>query len=382
MQRIAITPREDYRAKVEDLGLIWHTTPDGLPYWGEDAYYQFTKPQIDQIREATERCYEMFLVAGDHIVQNNLFHLFDIPKEFHTLIAVEWDKEPPALNYGRFDFAYDGINPPKLLEFNCDTPTSLIESSVVQWQWKEEQFPNLGQFNVIHEHLVDKWEDIADSLSPDTPIHFMMFSENAGEDQVTTAYMADIAREAGISTCIPILVNDVGWNGSDFVDLCDDPMRVIYKLYPWEWLVREDYGQKILETKSIWLEPIWKMIWSNKAILPILSELYPDSPYILKASFDEPDHNAMNFVKKPILAREGANVTIYQDGQQIAQSGGDYNEGRYVYQELAIIPSFNGNYPVIGSWVVDGQACGMGIREGGMITDNVARFVPHVVCWR
>jgi glutathionylspermidine synthase len=35
--------------------------------------------------------------------------------------------------YGRFDLAYRGDGPPKLLEYNADTPTALFEAAVVQW---------------------------------------------------------------------------------------------------------------------------------------------------------------------------------------------------------------------------------------------------------
>ena len=50
-----------------------------------------------------------------------------------------------------------------------------------------------------------------------------------------------------------------------------------------------------------------------------------------------------------------------------------------MYQALAPVPVFDGNHAVVGSWVVDGVSCGVGIRESdGPITDNLSRFVPHV----
>ncbi|NWP29040.1 glutathionylspermidine synthase family protein, partial [Escherichia coli] len=82
-----------------------------------------------------------------------------------------WEEEPPALNFGRFDLGYSGDGPPKLFEFNCDTPTSLVEAAVIQWDWKEAVFPALDQYNGLHERLVDKWRDIA-PLLPGGHVHF------------------------------------------------------------------------------------------------------------------------------------------------------------------------------------------------------------------
>ena len=124
-----------------------------------------------------------------------------------------------------------------------------------------------------------------------------------------------------------------------------------------------------------WIEPVWKMLWSNKALLPILWQLYPDHPNLLPAYFEP--HNA-NYVQKPKLSREGANIAIVQNGQIVQSTGGNYGDAGFIYQDIAQIPNMDGNYPVIGSWIIGGEAAGMGIRESSsMITDNVSRFVPH-----
>ena len=126
-----------------------------------------------------------------------------------------------------------------------------------------------------------------------------------------------------------------------------------------------------------WIEPIWKMLWANKALLAVLWELYPNHANLLPAYFDGP-RDLTRYVKKPKMAREGANITYVGDTR--IETGGDYGEEGFVYQALAPVPVFDGNYAVVGSWVVDGVACGMGIRESdGPITDNQSRFVPHLL---
>ena len=52
-------------------------------------------------------------------------------------------------------YPYDGKAPPRLLEYNADTPTALLEASVAQWFWLQDCFPTADQFNSIHERLID-----------------------------------------------------------------------------------------------------------------------------------------------------------------------------------------------------------------------------------
>jgi glutathionylspermidine synthase len=375
MQRFGVTPRPHWRETVGGLGLVWHTA-GAAPYWDEAAAYSFTLAEVDAIEKASATLYAMFVEAGEYVVKNRLFARFGIPDWCWPLVEDAWKSEPPALNYGRFDLGFDGSGPPKLFEFNCDTPTSLLEAAVVQWQWKEEVFPGYDQFNSLHDKLVAKWRDIGPYLkSP--KVHFAHAAETTGEDAVTTAYLIDTAMEAGLSA-EAMLVSDIGWDGARFLDLQDQEIATLYHLYPWEWLVNEPFGRNIAanQGRTAWIEPIWKMIWSNKAILPILWDLFPRHPNLLWATTDAPASG--DYVRKPALAREGANVQIVRGGQVTAAKDGPYDSPS-IYQGLYELPEFGGAYPVIGSWIVDGAPAGMGIREDGPITGNLARFVPHVI---
>ena len=378
MIRRTLTPRPDWQARVEAEGLIWHSA-DGRPYWDESAYYSFSAYEIDRIEAATAELYRLFLEAGQRIVDDPaLLGRFRVPPAFHQPIRDSWNAEPPALNLGRFDLGYDGSGPPKLFEFNCDTPTSMLEAAVIQWSWKEEVFPHADQFTSLHDKLVAKWRDIAPLLP--AQVHFAHVADDAGEDAVTTSYLRDTAQAAGIVT-VPLLVEDLGWDEDArcFVDLDENPIGAVFKLYPWEWLANEAFAPQLLGSlnDTIWIEPVWKMIWSNKAILPVLWQMFPGHPNLLPASFDMPAGDA---VAKPLLAREGANVSIRRAGRVVAQSAGEYGEEGFVYQDVYRLPeTAPGCFPVIGSWIVDGEPAGMGIREDGLITGNTARFVPHVI---
>lgn len=379
MKRHIIDPRNHWEKLVANDGFIWHTA-NGKPYWQENAYYSFTLAQVEEIEKATEHCHIMMMKAAEHVIENKLFDKFQIPEAFIPRIIADWKDEPPALNYGRFDFGYDGKSPPKLFEYNADTPTSLVEAAVIQWNWKEDVFAGADQFNSIHERFIARWKEIAPHL-PSKMVYFTHGEETSGEDAITTAYMMDLAHEGGI---IPeyIPIEQIGYDKliDEFVDKNENEIEALYKLYPWEWLVNEEFGENILKSSNVWIEPSWKMLLSNKAILPFLWELFPESPYLLPTVFGKGAPKwTDSYVVKPILAREGANVTIMKDGAEVAKTEGVYEKSEVINQALYPLPNFSGKYPVIGSWCVDGEACGMGIREDGLITGNTASFIPHII---
>ncbi|MGL4293299.1 MAG: glutathionylspermidine synthase family protein [Bacteroidales bacterium] len=368
MKRFAISPRKDYEQKLADLSFHFH--PD---YWVEKSYYAFTPEDIDRIERDTNEIYEMCIHAVQHVIDNNLFHLFDIPEKFRELIRESWDADEPSI-YGRFDFVYKEGRC-HLLEFNADTPTSLYEAAVVQWQWKEDCFPANDQFNSIHERLGDVFRELKADYEV-TRMHFACSYESV-EDFTTTSYLQDRAAQSGISTSL-IDIADIGWNGGGFTDPSEEYLRDVFKLYPWEWLVREEFGEHLHDRTTNWFEPIWKMLMSNKAILPILHQLYPDDKRILPAFFDKPAF-MYSYARKPILSREGANVELVRNNRALASTDGEYGEGPFIWQELCL-DEHQGHYPIIGSWVIGGEAAGIGIRENAkIITDNLSHFVPHVI---
>jgi len=371
MNRVASPPRPDWQAKCEAVGFPHHTTDAGA-YWDESACYEFRRQEVDLLEEATHALQEMCLGLVQHVIDEKRFGLFRVSERFEEFVVRSWNDDERTI-YGRFDFAYDGANPPKMLEYNADTPTALVEAAVAQWHWLRELHPDGDQFNSIHERLIEAWQAIKEQTGG--PIHFASM-RNSEEDAATADYLMDTAVQAGLKAGY-LDMSQVGWHSGQrtFVDGRNIPIETIFKLYPWEWLLSEPFAEHLVEARTRWIEPPWKAILSCKAILPLLWELYPDSPYLLPASFVpmEGDH-----VRKPIHAREGSNVQIVRNGVVQAETDGPYDEQFSVYQQLAHIPNFGGRYPIIGSWVVNGWSCGIGIREdSSMITGNLSRFVPH-----
>lgn len=377
MKRIQIQARPDHIQKLEALSFEFHSLDN--KYWNEEAYYKFTMDEVNRIEKATNETFQMCLTAVQHVIDNNLFEKMHINPELIPMILRSWENEEPSF-YGRFDFAFDGTGQPKMMEFNADTPTSLYEGSVIQWYWLNEVFPDKDQFNSIHERLLNYFKGCIDYFNGET-VHFACVSESI-EDFTTVEYLRDVATQAGLTAKF-VFIEDIGWNRirKCFVDMEDQPIKNIFKLYPWEWLSNEAFGENLMKDKMEckWIEPAWKSILSNKAILPILWELFPDSPYLLPCYFDNPN-GMTEYVEKPIYSREGANVTIYTGEDIKEHNDGEYGDEGYIYQQYIKLPNFDGNNAVIGSWIIDGESAGMGIRESdSLITNNFSRFVPHII---
>jgi len=336
MRRETIEPRESWQEKVESQGLLYHTVQGGL-YWDESACYRFDEAQIDIIEKATEELHQLCLRVVDRVVEQGLYERFAIPEFCVPQIERSWKRKDPSL-FGRFDLVWDGHGPVKMLEYNADTPTSLPEAAVIQWFWLKDRFPCADQFNSLHEKLIERWRMIGDGKL----VHFTCVS-SAEEDRGNVEYLRDTAMQAGLQTEF-LDIQDIGYDHLNgvFVDSRERRIHSLFKLYPYEWMMNEPFGQFVDMERLALIEPPWKMILSNKAIL-----------------------------------REGFNISLYRNGEVISTAG-EYGEEGFIYQALAPLPEFDGNYPVLGSWIVGSRAAGLGIREDiTEITTDQARFVPH-----
>jgi glutathionylspermidine synthase len=384
MRRIACAERDDWQATAAASGFDFHSD-DGQRYWDERAYYAFTLDEIErQIEAPTGEIHAMCLeLVARAVNDERILRQLKIPEAFWSFIAASWQRREPSL-YGRIDLCFDGKGPAKLLEYNADTPTSLFEAAVFQWTWLEQAAQRrivpkaADQFNSLHERLIESWEAIAAGRS----VHLAGAMESA-EDAGTLAYLADTAQQAGLHTTL-LDIAEIGLrDDGNFVDLNDQPIELAFKLYPWEWLFRETFGANLKDASTRWIEPPWKAILSNKGILPLLWAMFPRHPNLLPAFFDDDADAASlgsSYVRKPLYSREGANVTLVSAGSALDRHDGPYGAEGFVRQALAPLPEFSGQYPVLGSWTVNGNPCGLSIREDDTpITGNMSRFMPHAI---
>lgn len=405
MEKISLPERPNWRDRAQELGFTF-ADMGGQPYWDESSAYQFTLQQIeDDIEDPSTQLHQMCREAvALAVTSEEWLERLDIPRPHWDLIERSWAHGEPEL-YGRFDLAYDGSGPARLLEYNADTPTSLYESASFQWLWLEEQ-QQLGvldadtdQFNAIHEALVSRFGEIT---TEGEDLHFTAHKDNP-EDYATVEALAWAAREAGLGAHFTDL-SQIGL--SDEGQFTDDQDRIIgtlFKLYPWEDMLRDEFSPHLQSSQTRFIEPPWKGILSNKGLLPLLWQMFPGHPNLLPAFFHADiadaltggtpapsvaaafdaarDQLAAGHVTKPIFSREGAGVTIHQGGQ-IAEAAPDdsYSHHPMIVQALAPLPQFDGFYPVLGAWIVGTECVGLGLREDrARITHDLSRFKPHFI---
>lgn len=384
-----VTPLDD--ATLEELGFTWHTDSDGTHYVA-DELVTITSDEAEAYYFAANTLYDMYVEAAEHVIKNDLFFELGIPFNLIESIKKSWENDVHWHIYGRFDLAggIDGA-PIKLIEFNADTPTGLYESAVLQWALlKHNQMDEARQFNDIYQAIEANFKrlitlfdepDNFDSLYDGWKILFSS-AEGNDEEEVTTRLLRQIATDAGFATGFEFL-QDVQFDTEEIADSQGNPYEYWFKLYPWEDIGTDEPDLAVLlntimsNQKAIILNPAYTLLFQSKGMMKILCDLFPDSPYLLKTSF-EPLEGA--YVEKRMFGREGANTKIVDaSGAVIAQTEGPYGNYKPVYQEFMEFPKDSrGDHYQAGVFFAY-EACGVGFRKGGKVLDNMSKFVGHVM---
>jgi glutathionylspermidine synthase len=385
MERLSLVPRPDWQARAEAVGFTWHHD-SGERYWDESAAYALSLSEVEEGLEApTAELHQMCLDLVDEASgSERLMTLLEIPEASRDYVADSWKRGEPSL-YGRFDFAYDGTGPAKLYEYNADTPTSVFETAVFQWLWLEDGIasgtlpPDADQFNSLYEKLVNRFR----AIFPDGGfVHFSSDPEFV-EDRQTVRFLEDLARQAGLDPKF-VAIDQIGLNADGrFVDDENWLIGAMFKLYPWEQMLRDDYAEPLPKAEVTVLEPAWKALLSNKGLLPLLWERHQGHPNLLAAFFEsDPAHASLGdaYVRKPLFSREGANISIVEGPAREEGLDAGYGAGRHIRQALHAPPLFDGQHVIVGSWLVGDEPAGIALREDpGRITRNTSRFVPHFI---
>lgn len=377
---------------LESIGFGWHTDLDGSKYIA-DELVSITQDEAQKFYEAANELYDMYVAAAEYVIDNDLFHELGIPFNLVDIIKASWENDVHWHIYGRFDLAggVDG-KPIKLIEFNADTPTSLFETAIIQWAMLK--FNNLNeakQFNDLYEALVENFKRLV-TLEEDTSRFDeyyegwkILFSSIAGsnEDENTTRLLEAAARDAGF-ICDFAFVDEVGFDDEGGIFWNEQNWEYWFKLIPWEMIAIDESDLALIiknimnNQKAIILNPAYTLLFQSKGIMKILWDLYPNHPLLLESSYQP--LSGKKQVKKPFLAREGANVSIINsDGSIEAQNGGEYDNGKFLYQEFAnFAKDDNGDSYQAGVFFAF-EGCALGFRKGKDIIDNYSKFVGHII---
>jgi glutathionylspermidine synthase len=376
---------------LDSIGFHWHTDRDETPYIADEAVI-VTEAEAEAYYEAVNELYDMFVKAGEYVVENNLFHEIGIPFNLVDAVKKSWENDVHWHIYGRFDLA-GGIGgaPIKLLEFNADTPTALFETAIVQWAMlKANGLDEAAQFNNVYEAIRDNFNRliVLDGDLNDFERYYegwkILFSSIRGniEDENTTKLLQKMADDAGFHTAFAY-VDAVEFGDEEGIFFEEEQYEYWFKLIPWEMIAIEESDlarilTKIMENqKAIILNPAYTLMFQSKAMLKILWDLYPNHPLLLETSFEPLGKKQ---VQKPFFGREGGSVKILDaDGNVITAAEDAYGDQPSIYQAFVELPKDeNGrNYQAGVFFAYEG--CGLGYRRGGDILDNMSKFVSHII---
>jgi len=376
---------------LDSIGFHWHTDKDETPYIADEVVV-VSEEEAEAYYEAVNELYDMFVEAGDYIIENNLFHEVGIPFNLVDAVKKSWENDVHWHIYGRFDLAGGvGGAPIKLLEFNADTPTALFETAIVQWAMlKANGLDESAQFNNVYEAIRDNFNRliVLDGDLEDFEQYYegwkILFSAIRGniEDENTTKLLQKMADDAGFHTEFAY-VDEVEFSDEDGIFYGDEQYEYWFKLIPWEMIAIEESDlariiTNIMENqKAIILNPAYTLMFQSKAIMKILWDLYPNHPLLLETSFEPLGKKQ---VQKPFLGREGGSVKILDaNGNLLTSAQDDYGDQPTIYQEFVELPKdSNGrNYQAGVFFAYEG--CGLGFRRGGEILDNMSKFVSHII---
>lgn len=385
-----ITPlSRDY---LEQIGFSWHTDEDGSDYI-ESELVELTQQQAEAFYAAANELYDMYVAAAQYVIDNDLFSELEIPFNLIEAIKMSWENDVHWHLYGRFDLA-GGIDgkPIKLIEFNADTPTCLFETAILQWAaLKQNSLDEGRQFNNLYEALSENFKRLV-TLGEETEEFEnlyegwkILFSSVRGldEEEKTVRLLQSAAEAAGFVTNFAY-ADEVEFDDESGIWFNGENYEYWFKLIPWESIAIEEsalalYLTNIMKNqKAIILNPAYTLLFQSKGIMKVLWDLFPNHPLLLQSDFTSLPN--VKQVRKPFLAREGANVTIFdENGRVVANNGGEYEEGKFLWQEFNEFCKDEAGAKYQAGVFFAYEACALGFRKGGEILGNSSKFVGHLI---
>lgn len=377
-------------ALLKEIGWDWMLGTDTVPYVTNKLVI-IDNDTADSYYDAAAKLYEMYVEAGQYVIDNELFKELGISPNLVEMIKYTWEDDRHIHLYSRFDLALqsDGQQV-KLIECNADTATCMPETAVVQWaQLRSNNLDESSQFNTLHESLVAQFEFLKQSNEDLTPS--VLFSTMRGypEDDSNVSILMEAAKEAGFDVDFAY-IDQVEFTENEGIFLFEsDNSQFVrfdfwFKLVPWEYIGQDEPALAEILTslvknrKVVILNPAYTLLFQSKYILKVLWDLFPYHPLLLQTERYALPHKKS--VSKVLFGREGANVTIHQKGgEALEERDGEYGNQKRIYQEYIEFPTdADGNSYQAGVFYV-GEPSGLGFRRGGKILDNTAQFVGHIV---
>ncbi|RLU01140.1 glutathionylspermidine synthase family protein [Ketobacter sp.] len=362
----------------------------------EDRYVTISQSALDEVERATNELNALFQHATDYVFQNPQLHSrFNIPEILWPRMKQSWDNRRNQLVTGRFDFTLSeqGL---KVYEYNADSASCHMECGKIQGVWanhfglKDGRDPG----GDLYHRLVEAWKhnDMTDL------VHIML--DHDQEESYHAQYMKSAMERAGLQVKLIQGVRGLQWSGNgDVLDQDGVPITQVWKTWAWETALdqlREELAgaesgtdqpsdraprlkDVLLHPQVMVIEPLWTLIPSNKAILPILWEMMPDHPYLLESCYElTPSLKKNGYVSKPIAGRCGLNISLVDaNDHTLVETDGRFSHQDYIYQQLAPLPRLEDVSVQVCSFTAGGHYGGACVRvDESLIITNQSDILP------
>ncbi|KNH08268.1 trypanothione synthetase [Perkinsela sp. CCAP 1560/4] len=339
------------------------------------VYYAFDAELEKEIRRVTCEIHAEFLRATEKIIQSDAaLEACGIDRLFWEIIRKSWKTQGNQSISGRLDFLLDNTNTIKLLEYNADSAGGILETAVIQRKWARSMHLKKGEDagQKLELALINRWKSM--EIARDEVMHFMI--DNEDEEKYNAAYMQEVASAAGFKSKLCIGLDDFVWSDEKIHHVDGEPVKYVWKMWSWDTVLksrltnpgkgpiknntRPKLHDILLHPDILVLEPLWKVVTSNKMALVHLDP--KDTSNILKVSTERPE--SWKYFQKPVNGHGGSSVAMYEPGKKlIVQRGGSFADSKLIFQEAAAISPLDGCYSTIGSWIVGNEFAGFGVRE-------------------
>lgn len=349
-------------------------------------YVRVSETAYKELKRATNELHAMFMRATHYVLQDDdLLARFRIPEILWPRIRESWESRRDHMITGRFDFSVSerGL---KVFEYNSDSSACHMECGKVQAKWARHFGCDDGRCTGGHLHadLVAAWK----ASGVGGVLHIMQ--DNDPEETYHALYMKSAIEKAGIACKIITGISSLSWNAEGrVVDADGTPIGSVWKTWAWEtavdqiraeWADDEEAARRhrpvnrraapprlvdvLLRKDVLVFEPLWTVITSNKAMLPVLSMLYPNNRYLLDTQYALTDDLVRKgYVSKPIVGRCGSNIRIFdKQNDLITGTAGKFDDRDQIYQELFRLPKTDGINAQISTFSVAGGFGGACVR--------------------
>ncbi|EMM0836776.1 bifunctional glutathionylspermidine amidase/synthase [Enterobacter ludwigii] len=365
-------------------------------------YFTITESAEQELIKATNELHLMYLHATDKVLKDdNLLALFDIPKILWPRLRLSWQWRRHHMITGRMDFCMDerGI---KVYEYNADSASCHTEGGLILEEWVKNGYRGNGHNPAegLLEELTGAWKH-----SHARPfVHIMQ--DNDVEEDYHALFIQRSLLQAGFETKILHGLNALSWDAAG--QLIDDEGRhvnCVWKTWAWETAIEQirevsetEYAavpirtghpagdvrliDVLLRPEVLVFEPLWTVIPGNKAILPVLWQLFPNHRYLLDTDFEVNDLlKQTGYAIKPIAGRCGSNIDLISAGDEVLdKSSGKFVDRKNIYQQLWCLPKVDGKHIQVCTFTVGGNYGGTCLRgDDSLVVKKESDIEPLIV---